>query len=444
VKYDAGLAGAARGDVIPIDSVCSCGAKFRAKAELAGREVNCPQCGQPFTVPMANVKPRSGKIRVACQCGKAFAGNQELAGKQLACPACGQALMVPLADPTKIRVECRCGKTFTAKTSHAGQQCKCPNCGQLLTIPLTKTTNGQGANVDSSADPFGQNDDPLGQIDDPLGQNDDPLGLGDSGALAGIPNPLSVETALPAASGGMMAPRTTVPASGQKQSRKAKRQGLAKVAKGLNLVYLGTITHILAGLVAIFPIPYLPMLCLLVGIVGVVIITVGRIFCLSIPQETGAKGLIIGAVACDVVVFGTSSCSMVFLTLLRFSAGLATSEGLSRMTALMGWIMVVGQIRSVVTIGAGLLFMLFLRQLAIYLKERELADEAKTLLLLGCGLFAVGVVFAFSGMFARYIGGTVFTIVFGLAFTVFGIFLLFRYLGLVNGLANVIEPQNEY
>lgn len=436
-----------------IDSVCSCGAKFRAKAELAGRHVNCPRCGQPFAVPMAKVKPHvsTGKIRVACQCGKAFAANPDLAGKQLACPACGHALMVPLADPTKIRVGCGCGKTFTVKSSHAGKRCKCPNCGQLLTIPLTKTASGPGMNVDSSADPFGQHDDPFGQHDDPfgqhddpLGQHDDPLGLSDSGALAGIPDPLSVETPLPAASGGLMHPRGTIPASGQKQSRQAKRQGLAKVAKGLNLVYLGTITNILAGLVAIFPIPYLPMLCLLVGIVGVVMITVGRIFCLFVPQETGAKGLIIGAVACDVVVFGTSSCSLVFLTLLRFSAGLVTSEGFSRMTALLGWIMVIGQVRSVATIGAGLLFMLFLRQLAIHLKERELADEAKTLLLLGCGLFAVGVVFAFSGMFARYIGGTVFTFVFGLAFAAFGLYLLFRYLGLVSSLANAIDPQYEY
>jgi hypothetical protein len=43
------------GPAVPAASVsCSCsgcGKKFRARAELAGKTVKCPQCGQPLSVP---------------------------------------------------------------------------------------------------------------------------------------------------------------------------------------------------------------------------------------------------------------------------------------------------------------------------------------------------------------------------------------------------------
>ncbi len=42
-----------------IDITCSCGKRLRAKAELAGRRVQCPACGQPLAIPApsAEVQP---------------------------------------------------------------------------------------------------------------------------------------------------------------------------------------------------------------------------------------------------------------------------------------------------------------------------------------------------------------------------------------------------
>ena len=37
----------------PIPVACGCGKKFRAKAELAGKRVKCPACGQALAIPHA-------------------------------------------------------------------------------------------------------------------------------------------------------------------------------------------------------------------------------------------------------------------------------------------------------------------------------------------------------------------------------------------------------
>jgi RsiW-degrading membrane proteinase PrsW (M82 family) len=36
---------------MPIEVSCECGGQFRAKDELAGRQVKCPKCGRPLTIP---------------------------------------------------------------------------------------------------------------------------------------------------------------------------------------------------------------------------------------------------------------------------------------------------------------------------------------------------------------------------------------------------------
>ena len=73
-------------------ATCQCGAKFRAKAELAGKQVNCPTCGQSFRVPLPD------PIRVTCQCGQAFHAEHILFGKTVQCPACQQPLSIPESD----------------------------------------------------------------------------------------------------------------------------------------------------------------------------------------------------------------------------------------------------------------------------------------------------------------------------------------------------------
>lgn len=90
---------------------CSCGKSFQAKPELAGKTVKCPSCGSAMKIPAAQAAatnaagakkpataaaaPAAASIRVACTCGKAFAAKAELAGKRVKCPGCGEAIAIP-------------------------------------------------------------------------------------------------------------------------------------------------------------------------------------------------------------------------------------------------------------------------------------------------------------------------------------------------------------
>jgi DNA-directed RNA polymerase subunit RPC12/RpoP len=80
---------------------CSCGAKFKAKVELAGKRLKCPTCGHPLSVPTQEAA--TTPIRVACQCGQAFQAKVSLAGKAVACPACSPAI------PGEMAVSGACG-----------------------------------------------------------------------------------------------------------------------------------------------------------------------------------------------------------------------------------------------------------------------------------------------------------------------------------------------
>jgi hypothetical protein len=57
---------------------CTCGAEFKAKPELAGKQLSCPFCAQPLKVP--NLYATVARIRVACPCGRAFKVASVLGG----------------------------------------------------------------------------------------------------------------------------------------------------------------------------------------------------------------------------------------------------------------------------------------------------------------------------------------------------------------------------
>lgn len=97
-------------------------------------------------------------IKVACQCGKRFVAPPHLAGKSVNCPNCGSAIVIaapPAPPPTRptlaapappqgagtspaeegIVVSCVCGQRFNAPSHLAGQQLPCPVCRQPILIP---------------------------------------------------------------------------------------------------------------------------------------------------------------------------------------------------------------------------------------------------------------------------------------------------------------------
>ena len=83
-----------------IELACSCGKRFAAKDDLAGKTVRCPGCAQPLTIPLPQpvVQPVAAAqeaVEIACRCGARFRAQSHLRGQQVACPRCGGALLVP-------------------------------------------------------------------------------------------------------------------------------------------------------------------------------------------------------------------------------------------------------------------------------------------------------------------------------------------------------------
>jgi DNA-directed RNA polymerase subunit RPC12/RpoP len=81
-----------------------CGAKFQALEKLAGKRAKCPECSAAITVPRqpeqtsrqaVPSQEEKTTIVVTCDCGKKLRAKAELAGKRVKCPACGEPLNIP-------------------------------------------------------------------------------------------------------------------------------------------------------------------------------------------------------------------------------------------------------------------------------------------------------------------------------------------------------------
>lgn len=104
---------------MPIKASCGCGHSFDAPSKYAGQKVKCPSCKQPLKIPPkkeadetsargAGSAGNSAKITVKCKCGQAFAAKAELAGKKVKCPGCG--------DPVLIQAKANSRGTATKQT----------------------------------------------------------------------------------------------------------------------------------------------------------------------------------------------------------------------------------------------------------------------------------------------------------------------------------------
>jgi hypothetical protein len=197
---------------------------------------------------------------------------------------------------------------------------------------------------------------------------------------------------------------------------------LRRVASGLNLVYWGIGIVLLAILVGIIGGALTAVLgkaaVLIVAIlpagviVGTIVGFVGRLFCLAVPPQTGAQGLIYGAVVCDVVA--------VALALGQFVTESTLVQGASNLLSLT----------------ATILFILFLKRVSQFVGRMDLAAKAKSLLVLGITLFAV----AFGGALLAVAAPPLLILV-GLAILVLALVLLAQYLGLLRDLRLAILAQ---
>ena len=132
------------------------------------------------------------------------------------------------------------------------------------------------------------------------------------------------------------------------------KRGLFIVYIGIVLVLLGLIGATVLSALELNSLQYIPG-----GIMalGVLLNTIGPFFCLSVPSATGAKGLIFGSVACQLLNIAVV------------------------VTALTGIMPAIKSINSVFGGLAAILFILFMRRLAVFIGRGDLASEATRTLL---------------------------------------------------------------
>jgi hypothetical protein len=120
---------------------CNCGKVFGAPEKYAGKQVKCPDCGEPLTIPDAAAAPtKSTAIQVECECGKTVAVKAELAGKRIKCPSCSQPISIPAATA----VGASATKSKKRATRSAAGQKDAGSIGDLLDeVDLSATSTGQ-------------------------------------------------------------------------------------------------------------------------------------------------------------------------------------------------------------------------------------------------------------------------------------------------------------
>jgi hypothetical protein len=157
------------------------------------------------------------------------------------------------------------------------------------------------------------------------------------------------------------------------------------VRTGITCVYAGLLLTVAA--VLIVPLVIVPLaiqlksaplllLAPLLVIAASLLSMIGRIFCLSVPQEVGATGLIYTAVVCDVSALIASVSGMV--------PGLPDVSAYSALLSIIGLVF----------------FVLFLKKLAVYIDARDSAVRASNLLNVSVGLVVVMVAMIFLPLMA--------------------------------------------
>ena len=195
---------------------------------------------------------------------------------------------------------------------------------------------------------------------------------------------------------------------------------------GLSLVYYGIVVLLLSLIFS-----FLGPLALraggaaglsLIGVavfgvmIGAFLIFVGPLFCLTVPAETGARDLILGSV---VFQFG----NVIQAVLQRFAPHAIS--------------VIAGLVLNVSGLIGAILFVLFMRKLAQFIRRGDLADRASRVLI-GVVVVAILAFVLLGGMFA---GFTV-TVLLGFVLLIGGLIVFVMYANLVNVLRKALVPTS--
>lgn len=146
---------------------------------------------------------------------------------------------------------------------------------------------------------------------------------------------------------------------------------LSNTALGLSLVYYGIVLFLFSlilGMLAGFFLPVVALLALPGILIGPILMFVGPLFCLTVPAQTNAKGLIIAT-----VVLQLANYVAIFLPMFGFDFG----EFQPFMQTL--------------NLLSNICFLLFMRKLAMFIGHDDLAARASRILIGGIVVF-VGII----------------------------------------------------
>ena len=187
---------------------------------------------------------------------------------------------------------------------------------------------------------------------------------------------------------------------------------LSKTALGLSLVYFGIVLF-LFSIILTFGVIFSPALIITIGgiLIASIMMFMGPLFCLSVPAETNAKGLIIGTVVLQVINF----------TFAVLPAAGVELSGFESFTQIFGVL-------------SAICFVLFMRRLAQFIGREDLASRAKNILVLGIVFFLTAIGGIVSMIALGPIAGILLLVV-----LVMGLVLFVMYANLVNALRKALQ-----
>jgi hypothetical protein len=193
------------------------------------------------------------------------------------------------------------------------------------------------------------------------------------------------------------------------------KAGLSKTALGLTVVYSGIVLLLLCliSMLATIFAPFLMPLVFGAIIIAAIMMFVGPIFCLSVPPETKAQGLIVGSVVLQLINLA--------LTIVAF-AGIELF-GIQAFSQLFGVL-------------SAVLFVLFMRKLALFIGRPDLASRASNVLILAAVVFLVGFAAGATMFWGAQVGGFLFFIL-----AIMTLFLFVMYANLVNYLRKALKSD---
>jgi hypothetical protein len=329
-------------------------------------------------------------IKTQCKCGTILKAKQELAGKQVKCPKCGDVVLIP--KPDSIRLTCSCGQIIQAKASLAGKRVKCPTCNQPIGIP-----SGTGMPSLAVLSPAVLSPAVLS----PAKVNNS-TSLGD--ALMQLP--VTTETEFATSFWNDLAKTNT---DGKRSAASRQSGSLNWVQLGITFIYFGVLLFVAAIIVGVLALPLKAPLLIIGGLLmsaaSSLLSTIGRILCLTVPKQVGARALIYFSVAFDITAL--------LLTVSRMIPGMQYLSGFSGLVNVLGIV----------------LFVIFLKKLAIYINSNDLAQRASEVL----SLWAVWAVLFVFGLVGASMSA-IFVMIVVLPGFVLSLLACFRYFQLLSEL----------